>query len=299
MECWPVQMHFVVVYAGIANLLLTHLLLFSICVCVLCVKVVRMWHGQTRTKWIHRRGEGGSEETKRRREQTLQHGSGENCTGMYHICLSDFALTSLILNELPRTNMLCIYVPYNDCSPRLSHLNLKCFIIKYNRSLPEGSVTAMVLLTIPVSFQNKETNNQMVEQGALVAEEEVTLLSALSSSSGLYIHKVKKAYCKFRISNMPYIKTGKKIELNMFNLCLRHEPSCYDEHWNNSHGRSYYQQCDFCIWWSLSHFSWFWRQKLIAFGFRLDSVHGSPWRLKGKQSRIILPVYDKVFNYKL
>ena len=45
----------------------------------------------------------------------------------------------------------------------------------YNRSLPESSVSAIMSLTLPMSFQNKETNNQMVEQGAVVAEEEVTI----------------------------------------------------------------------------------------------------------------------------
>lgn len=53
-----------------------------------CVwKAVRVWHGQTRTKWIHRGGESGSEEAERGREQTLQHGPGENCTGTYIIIL--------------------------------------------------------------------------------------------------------------------------------------------------------------------------------------------------------------------
>lgn len=51
-------------------------------VCIVClVKAVRVWHGQTRTKWIHWWGESGSEETERGREQALQYGPGENCTG--------------------------------------------------------------------------------------------------------------------------------------------------------------------------------------------------------------------------
>lgn len=50
------------------------------------MKAVCMWHGQTRTKWIHWRSESGSEETERGRKQALQYGPGENCTGTYIIC---------------------------------------------------------------------------------------------------------------------------------------------------------------------------------------------------------------------
>lgn len=63
---------------------LTHLLPVSnLFIWMLCggVKAVCVWHGQTGTKWIHRRGESGSQETEGGREQTLQYGPGENCTG--------------------------------------------------------------------------------------------------------------------------------------------------------------------------------------------------------------------------
>lgn len=65
--------------------------------------------------------------------------------------------------------------------PGSSGINLKCCIITCNGYSPAGSVGYNHDVYLSLSFQNKETNNQTVEQGAFVAEEEVKLSSALSS----------------------------------------------------------------------------------------------------------------------
>lgn len=68
--------------------------------------------------------------------------------------------------------------PISYCLPRgLSGNNSKYCIRKRNRYSPGGSDSNRDVYR-SLSFQNKETNNQTVEQGALVGEEEVKLSSA-------------------------------------------------------------------------------------------------------------------------
>lgn len=58
-------------------------------------------------------------------------------------------------------------------------INFKFCVMECNRCSPGGSLGHNH--DVYLSFQNKETNNQTVEQGALVAEEEVKFSSHLSA----------------------------------------------------------------------------------------------------------------------
>ena len=162
-------------------------------VCIVCLaKAVRVWHGQTRTKWIHRWGESGSEETERGREQALQYGPGENCTGtLQYVRVCVWAVHGHINIKWVSLDIyikMCpvsiVHVCPGGHQASISNAALKSVMDIHLQAL--WAIT-MMFISLSLSFQNKETNNQTVEQGAVVAEEEVKLSSALSSPISLLL----------------------------------------------------------------------------------------------------------------
>lgn len=122
---------------------LTHLSFFyTLHGCLLSAygKAVCVRHGQTGTKWIHRRGESGSEETEGRREQALQYGPGENCTGRYMTCVSVcvcFTPRSIFqMGSCGHVYIMACPTFLFACGP--PGINFKCCIIECNRCSPGG-----------------------------------------------------------------------------------------------------------------------------------------------------------------